>query len=121
MVYSSTSVPVYCVLRSQSTSSLPGSLSGSRPGSSRSRPDSRAGLSGVGPLLPLTPECVEAMSSAGDARSKSQDIRRELASAIEHTERLQRSAHESVNESLVNKLAATVTLKVCVWVWVFYF
>ena len=67
---------------------------------------------GVGPFLPLTPECAQAMMLAKEAGKRAEEIRMELTSAIDHTERLQRSAHESVNEGLVNKLAMTVTLTV---------
>lgn len=49
---------------------------------------------------------------AKEAGKRAEEIRSELTSAIGHTERLQRSAHESVNEGLVNKLAMTVTLTV---------
>ena len=52
---------------------------------------------------------------AKEARKKAEEIRMELTSAIDHTERLQRSAHESVSEGLINKLAMTVTLTVSSW------
>lgn len=71
--------------------------------------------SGVGPFFPLTPECIQAMMLAKEACQRAEEIRRELTSAIDHTERLQMSAHESVSEGLVNKLATTVTLSVGDW------
>ena len=49
---------------------------------------------------------------AKEAISNSQSIRREVADAIDHTERLQRAAHSSVNEGLTRKLAQTVTMTV---------
>jgi len=63
---------------------------------------------------PLTAECNVAMSQAAEARERSRAVRKELSSTIGHTTRLQQAAHNSVNESFIKKIAATITLKVYV-------
>ena len=54
------------------------------------------------------------MKIAADAISTSQSIRKEVNNAIDHTDRLQKAAHSSVNEGLTRKLAQTVTMSVSV-------
>ena len=54
------------------------------------------------------------MILAREAISQSQTIRREVADAVDHTERLQKAAHSSVNEGLTRKLAQTVTMAVSI-------
>ncbi len=49
---------------------------------------------------------------AADDISTSQSIRKEVINAIDHTDRLQKAAHSSVNEGLTRKLAQTVTMSV---------
>ena len=56
------------------------------------------------------------MSLAAEAIQKSQEIRQQVASAIDHTQRLQQAAYDAVNENVIKKIAQTVTLAVC-----FYF
>lgn len=62
---------------------------------------------------PLTEECNAAISQAVEAMERSRMVRKELASTIGHTARLQQAAHASVNEGIIKKIAATITLKVC--------
>ena len=52
------------------------------------------------------------MKMAADDISTSQSIRKEVINAIDHTDRLQKAAHSSVNEGLTRKLAQTVTMSV---------
>ena len=52
------------------------------------------------------------MSAAAEAISQSRLLRQEAASAIDHTHRMQEAAHEAVNETLIRKIAQTVTLTV---------
>ena len=61
---------------------------------------------------PLTDECNAAITQAVEAMERSRMVRKELASTIGHTARLQQAAHNSVNEGIIKKIAATVTLKV---------
>ena len=61
---------------------------------------------------PLTSECNAAISQAVEAMERSRMVRKELASTIGHTTRLQQAAHNSVNEGIIKKIAATVTLRV---------
>ena len=61
---------------------------------------------------PLTDECNAAISQAVEAMERSRMVRKELASTIGHTARLQQAAHNSVNEGIIKKIAATITLKV---------
>ena len=61
---------------------------------------------------PLIDECNAAISQAAEAMERSRMVRKELASTIGHTARLQQAAHNSVNEGMIKKIAATVTLKV---------
>ena len=62
----------------------------------------------------LTPDAHNSMKIAADAISTSQSIRKEVNNAIDHTDRLQKAAHSSVNEGLTRKLAQTVTMSVSV-------
>ena len=63
---------------------------------------------------PLTDECNAAITQAVEAMERSRMVRKELASTIGHTARLQQAAHNSVNEGIIKKIAATVTLKVLI-------
>lgn len=67
---------------------------------------------GFGPYAALSPEALQSMTLARDTISQSQTIRKEVADAIDHTERLQRAAHSSVNEGITRKLAQTVIMTV---------
>ena len=60
----------------------------------------------------FTPEAEQALREAKDARTESTRLRTDLAEAISRTDQLQRAAHASVNNGLLQKLAETVTLKV---------
>lgn len=60
---------------------------------------------------PLTNECNAAISQAVEAMERSRMVRKELSSTIGHTTRLQQAAHMSVNEGIIKKIAATITLK----------
>ena len=60
----------------------------------------------------VSQEVTQAMGVASEAICKSRDIRQDAASAIDHTHRMQQAAHESVNESLIRKIAQTITLTV---------
>lgn len=62
------------------------------------------------PYSSMTPDALQSMTLASDARGKSQGIRQELHKAIEQTQRLQQASHDTVNEGLTRKLAQTVTL-----------
>ena len=64
------------------------------------------------PYSSMTPDALQSMTLASDARGKSQGIRQELHKAIEQTQRLQQASHDTVNEGLTRKLAQTVTLTV---------
>lgn len=59
------------------------------------------------------------MEQAWDAISQSQQVRRELYSAIEQSHCSQQEAHHMVNEGLTRKLAETVTLTVSVPVYMY--
>ena len=63
-------------------------------------------------LGPYTPECARVISAAGEARQRSTNLRKEVAEAIEQTTKLQKAAHQSVNDGLTQKVAETVTMKV---------
>lgn len=69
---------------------------------------------GCGPYEALNPEAQQSMLLAREAISQSQTIRREVADAVDHTDRLQKAAHSSVNEGLTRKLAQTVTMTVSI-------
>ena len=60
---------------------------------------------------PLTSECNAAISQAVEAMERSRMVRKELTPTIRHTAHLQQAAHISVNEGIIKKIAATVTLK----------
>ena len=66
----------------------------------------------VEPLGPYTPECARVISTAEEARQRSTNLRKEVAEAIEQTVKLQKAAHQSVNDGLTQKVAETVTMKV---------
>ena len=66
----------------------------------------------VEPLGPYTPECARVISIAAEARQRSTNLRKEVAEAIEQTVKLQKAAHQSVNDGLTQKVAETVTMKV---------
>jgi hypothetical protein len=63
------------------------------------------------PLKSFTPAAAAVLNQASTARQQSATLRGEAISAIEHTDRLQRASHMSVNEGLTQKLAETITLK----------
>lgn len=65
----------------------------------------------VEPLGPYTPECARVISTAAEARQRSTNLRKEVAEAIEQTVKLQKAAHQSVNDGLTQKVAETVTMK----------
>ncbi|CAH3148704.1 unnamed protein product [Porites evermanni] len=65
----------------------------------------------VEPLGPYTPECARVISTAAEARERSSNLRKEVAEAIEQTVKLQKAAHQSVNDGLTQKVAETVTMK----------
>lgn len=67
----------------------------------------------IEPLGPYTPECARVISTAAEARKRSSNLRKEVAEAIEQTIKLQKAAHQSVNDGLTQKIAETVTMKVC--------
>lgn len=54
------------------------------------------------------------MMLASEAILRSKEMRREVASAVDHAQRLQQAAHESVNENLIKKIAQTITVTVSV-------
>ncbi len=64
------------------------------------------------PYDPLSAEAAQSMNMASEAIQTSRTIRQEVASVIDHTQRLQQAAHESVNEGITRKLAQTITLTV---------
>ena len=66
----------------------------------------------VEPLGPYTPECARVIATAAEARQRSTNLRKEVAEAIEQTVKLQKAAHQSVNDGLTQKVAETVTMKV---------
>lgn len=55
---------------------------------------------------------MQMMTLASEVILRSAEIRREVASAVDHTHRLQQAAHESVNENLIKKISQTITLTV---------
>lgn len=63
-------------------------------------------------LGPYTPECSRVISEAIDARERSITLRKEVAEAIEQTIKLQKAAHNSVNDGMTQKVAETVTMRV---------
>ncbi|XP_068741017.1 tektin-like protein 1 [Montipora capricornis] len=65
----------------------------------------------VEPLGPYSPECARVISTAAEARQRSANLRKEVAEAIEQTVKLQKAAHQSVNDGLTQKVAETVTMK----------
>ncbi|XP_067056944.1 tektin-like protein 1 [Acropora muricata] len=65
----------------------------------------------IEPLGPYTPECARVISTAAEARKRSSNLRKEVAEAIEQTVKLQKAAHQSVNDGLTQKIAETVTMK----------
>lgn len=69
-------------------------------------------LVSAGPMEPLTPAAVEAMSAAEDARRASTETRKEAWAMVDHSGRAQHAAHRAVNQGLTQKLAQTVTLAV---------
>jgi len=71
----------------------------------------------IDPLGPYTPEVDRCLLTAKDAQIRSAILRRETAEMIDKTERIQRAVHQSVNDGVVQKIAETVTLKVCWLSW----
>lgn len=63
------------------------------------------------PMGPYTPETEQALQEAGEARSRSAMLRRELADAIVRAEKMKRAAQKSVNDGLTQKVAETVGLR----------
>lgn len=57
---------------------------------------------------------------ASEVIVRSKEIRREAVNAIDHTQRLQQAAHESVNENIIKKIAQTITLTVSLTVTVLH-
>ena len=77
--------------------------------------DSRMSMGGsphIEPLGPYTPEADQALQGAKDARGRSAMLRSGLQEAINKVDKMQKSAHRSVNSGLTAKVAETVTLKV---------
>jgi len=76
--------------------------------------DSRMSMGGsphIEPLGPYTPEADQALQGAKDARGRSAMLRSGLQEAINKVDKMQKSAHRSVNSGLTAKVAETVTLK----------
>lgn len=71
----------------------------------------------IDPLGPYTPEVDRCLLAGKDAQIRSAVLRRETAEIIDKTERIQRAVHQSVNDGVVQKIAETVTLKVCWLSW----
>ncbi|XP_064649719.1 tektin-like protein 1 isoform X2 [Lineus longissimus] len=88
---------------------------GSRLGGSFSarfeKPISKDNLPPADPLGSFTPEAEQALQEANGARARSAMLRRELNEAIMKTDHLQKAAHASVNDGLLQKLSETVTLR----------
>jgi hypothetical protein len=76
------------------------------------KPINKDNLPDADPLGSFTPESEQALKEADEARSRSALLRRELNEAIMKTDHLQRAAHGSVNDGLLQKLSETVTLRV---------
>ena len=76
----------------------------------RTSPQNKAPL--IDPLGPYTPEVDQALQEAGDARSRSSALRKELGEVIEKTDKMQKMAAKSVNNGLTQKVDETLSLKV---------
>lgn len=63
-------------------------------------------------LGPYTPECETALEDAKTARARSEQLRYDAVNLIEKVEKIQREAHEAVNQGLTQKVAETINLKV---------
>jgi len=63
-------------------------------------------------LGPYTPECETALEDAKTARARSEQLRYDAVILIEKVEKIQRDAHEAVNQGLTQKVAETINLKV---------
>lgn len=64
----------------------------------------------AGPYSAVSVEAMQTMMLASEAILRSKEMRREVASAVDHAQRLQQAAHESVNENLIKKIAQTITV-----------
>lgn len=62
-------------------------------------------------LGPYTPECETALEDAKTARARSEQLRYDAVILIEKVEKIQRDAHEAVNQGLTQKVAETINLK----------
>lgn len=62
------------------------------------------------PIGPYTPESAEAVHSASDARASSASLRREIRSTIDRCVSEQKNMHLTVNNSMTQRIAETITL-----------
>jgi len=65
----------------------------------------------VNPVGPFTPEANQSINIATEAIEKSQTLLKEVADFIEHTTRLQKDIHKSVNDGITKKASESVSMK----------
>lgn len=65
----------------------------------------------VNPLGPYTPETAQSICMASEAIERSQTLLKEVAYFIDHTTKLQKDVHKSVNDGITKKASESVAMK----------
>ena len=61
---------------------------------------------------PYTPECAESMTLARKAIEASQILLKEVANIMEQCSKLQKDAHQGVNDGIIKKASESIAMKV---------
>ena len=61
---------------------------------------------------PYTPEADQSVSVATEAIQRSQTLLKEVADFIDHTTKVQKDIHKSVNDGITKKASESIAMKV---------